>query len=63
MRGNPNKCLKVVTWRPNSGAGREPREIFSEADGPDFSENERKFRVGYSLWEGLRARGYGAIEK
>ena len=46
-----------------SGAGREPREIFSEADGPDFSKNERKFRVGYSLWEGLRARGYGAIEK
>jgi len=46
-------CLKVVPWRANlGGAGRQPREIFSDADGPDSSENTKNFRIGY--WEGLR---------
>jgi len=52
----PNMCLKVVPWRANlGGAGpRQPREIFSDADGPDSSENTK---ISSRIQGGIAARG------
>jgi hypothetical protein len=48
-------CLKVVPWRANlGGAGRQPREIFSDADGPDSSENTK---ISSRILGGIAARG------